>query len=212
MESLQRVIGIAVPMLRDNIDTDQIVPTPEMTRSTEETHERWGASLFANWRYVRDREPNPDFILNKEPWRHATILLGGANFGCGSSREPAPKALRGYGFRAIIAPSYSGIFHNNCYRNGILPVELPMEAIRLIAAQVEKSGGTGVVTVDLEKQEVMAPQGDVFAFKAPPALRAMLLSGLDEIDQTLLRKAEIAAFQAKDSSKRPWVYVPGLGG
>lgn len=210
MESLRRVTGIAVPMLRDNIDTDQIVPTPEMTRSTEETHERWGAGLFANWRYLGDREPNPEFILNREPWKRATILIAGSNFGCGSSREPAPKALRGYGFRAILAPSYSGIFFNNCFRNGLLPVELPAETVRLIAGQVEASQGSGLVTVDLETQQVTAPDGTSFAFKVPTGLRAMLLSGLDEIDQTLLRKAEIVAFQARDRSKRPWVYTPGL--
>ena len=101
MEKFVRVTGIAVPMLKANIDTDQIIPVPEMTRSTEETHERWGAGLFAYWRYVREREPNPDFILNQEPWKRGVILLADRNFGCGSSREPAPRALRGFGFRAV---------------------------------------------------------------------------------------------------------------
>lgn len=209
MESLQSVTGIAVPMLRDNIDTDQIIPVPEMTRSTEETHERWGAGLFGYWRYIKDREPNPEFILNKEPWKRAVILLGGANFGCGSSREPAPKALRGFGFRAIIAPSYSTIFYNNCFRNGLIPVELPMATVKVIADQVEASNGKGLVTVDVERLEVKAPDGRAFSFKAPTALRAMLLSGLDEIDQTLLRQAEIRAYQKRDAARRPWVYTAG---
>jgi 3-isopropylmalate/(R)-2-methylmalate dehydratase small subunit len=212
MEKLVRISGIAVPMLQANIDTDQIIPVPEMTRSTEETHERWGAGLFAYWRYLHDREPNPDFILNREPWKRAVILLADRNFGCGSSREPAPKALRGFGFRVVIAPSFSGIFFGNSFRNGLLPVELPIEQVREIARQMEEAQGSAEVTVDLEKEEVAAPDGRTFTFRTPTPLRQMLLTGLNEIDQTLLKIEAIRGFWNCDAIKRPWIYAPGSGG
>ncbi len=210
MEKLVKVAGIALPMLQANIDTDQIIPVPEMTRSSEETHERWGAGLFAYWRYVRDREPNPGFILNQEPWKRAVILLADRNFGCGSSREPAPRALRGYGFRAVIAPSFAGIFYGNSFRNGLLPVELPIEQVRELARQMEAARGHAEVTVDLEAEVVLAPDGQVFKFRTPAPLRRMLLGGLDEIDQTLQNIDAITAFWNRDAAKRPWVYAPGL--
>jgi len=211
MEKLTRIQGIAVPMLQANIDTDQIIPVPEMTRSMEETHERWGAGLFAYWRYLGEREPNPDFILNREPWKQGVILLADRNFGCGSSREPAPKALRGYGFRAVIAPSFAGIFFGNSFRNGLLPVELPIEQVRELARQMEEAQGNAQVTVDLERQEVVAPDGQTYRFETPAPMRRMLLTGLDEIDQTLLRQDAIAAFWDRDRTRRPWVYAPGSG-
>ena len=212
MEKMSKVSGIAVPMLQANIDTDQIIPVPEMTRSTEETHERWGAGLFAYWRYVKDREPNPDFILNREPWKHATILLADRNFGCGSSREPAPRALRGFGIRAVIAPSFAGIFFGNSFRNGLLPVELPIEQVREIARQMEEAQGNAQVTIDLERQEVTAPDGQAFRFSTPAPLRRMLLTGLNEIDQTLQKIDAINGFWDRDTVKRPWVYAPGSDG
>ncbi len=134
------------------------------------------------------------------------MLLADRNFGCGSSRERAPKALREFGFRAVLAPSFGGIFFNNCYRNGIVPVELPIEQVRRIAAEVEASGGTGEVTVDLEAQAVTSPRGARFAFEAPATLRQMLLQGLDEIALTLARGEEIERFRAKDRARRPWAY------
>jgi 3-isopropylmalate/(R)-2-methylmalate dehydratase small subunit len=212
MEQFVRITGVAVPMLRANIDTDQIIPVPEMTRSTEETHERWGAGLFAYQRYVNreTREPNPAFILNREPWKGAVILLADRNFGCGSSREPAPKALRGYGFRAVIAPSFAGIFHGNSFRNGLLPVELPIECIEELARQIEATGGHETVTVDLQAEQVVAPNGQVFKFVSPRPLRAMLLSGMDEIDHTLQEIDSIEAYRAKDAKRRPWVYEAGF--
>ena len=203
MESFTRVSGIAAPILRINIDTDQITPGKELVRVHTEGYE---ASLFAYWRYIGEREPNPDFILNREPWKHAKILLADRNFGCGSSRESAPKALRQWGFRAVIAPSFGGIFFNNCFRNGLLPVELPIEQIREIAGQMEAAQGQAQVTVDLEAETVTGPEGQVFPFKAPAVLREMLLRGVDEIDLTLSRAREIAAFRAKDQARRPWAY------
>jgi 3-isopropylmalate/(R)-2-methylmalate dehydratase small subunit len=209
MESLVRISGIAAPLLRINIDTDQIIPGPEIMASNDDSYPRWGAGLFANWRYDKARQPNPDFILNRDPWRRAIILLADRNFGCGSSREPAPKALRGFGFRAVLAPSFGGIFYSNCFRNGLLPVELAIDPIREIARQVEAAGGRAEVTVDLAAQQVVAPSGQVHGFHTPLALRRMLLEGLDEIDQTLSRQPEITSFRAQDLHKRPWVYTPG---
>ena len=211
MESLTRVRGIAVPLLQINIDTDQIIPGPEIMRSTDESYARWGTGLFANQRYLdlATRALNPAFVLNREPWSRGTILLADRNFGCGSSREPAPKALRGFGLRVVIAPSFGGIFFNNCFRNGVLPIELPIEQVRMLAAQMEQSGGHAEVEVDLEAQSVTAPDGTRFSFETPPALRRMLLEGLDEIGATLARSADITAFRNRDRDRRPWAYRPG---
>jgi 3-isopropylmalate/(R)-2-methylmalate dehydratase small subunit len=208
MEQLVKVTGIAAPLLRINIDTDQIIPGREMMRGSREGY---GAGLFGYWRYIEDRTPNPGFILNQEPWKQSTVLLADRNFGCGSSREPAPKALRSFGFRAVIAPSFGGIFFNNSFRNGLLPVELPIEQVRLIAEQMEQSRGNARVTVDLENQTVTAPQGEVFAFKTPALLRRMLLEGLDEIAVTLTMTPQIESYRGQDTVKRPWVYRPGAG-
>jgi 3-isopropylmalate/(R)-2-methylmalate dehydratase small subunit len=134
------------------------------------------------------------------------VLLADRNFGCGSSRERAPKALREFGIRAVIAPSFGGIFFNNCYRNGIVPVELPIEDVREIAREVEASAGEGRVTVDLEAQRVTSPSGRRYVFTAPGTLRAMLLQGVDEIELTLGRRAEIEAFRSRDRARRPWAY------
>jgi 3-isopropylmalate/(R)-2-methylmalate dehydratase small subunit len=203
MEKLTTVTGIAAPILRINIDTDQITPGKELLRIRTE-----GAapSLFAYWRYIGDREPNPEFILNRAPWNKAQILLADRNFGCGSSRESAPQALRAFGFRAVIAPSFGGIFYNNCFRNGLLPIELPIEVIRGIARQMEAAQGNATVTVNLEDQSVTAPDGQKTSFKTPAVLRDMLLLGADEIDVTLRRGGEIEAFRARDRAKRPWAY------
>jgi 3-isopropylmalate/(R)-2-methylmalate dehydratase small subunit len=203
MESLRKVTGIAAPMLRINVDTDQIIPALFLGGTDAKGY---GAHLFNGWRFLPDGKPNPDFILNRPPYDRAQVLLADRNFGCGSSRERAPKALREFGFRAVIAPSFGGIFFNNCYRNGIVPVELPIEQVREIAAEVEASGGLGEVTVDIEAQCVTSPQGRRFPFQAPETLRQMLMQGLDEIALTLSRSEEIERFRARDRARRPWAY------
>jgi 3-isopropylmalate/(R)-2-methylmalate dehydratase small subunit len=207
MESFQRVTGIAAAMLVINIDTDQIIPARYMGGPDATGY---GKMLFANQRFLGDdRTPDPAFILNRAPYDQAQILLADRNFGCGSSRERAPKALREFGFRALIAPSFGGIFFNNCFRNGILPVELPIEAVRQIAEEVAKSDGQAQVTVDLDAGEVRSASGHRFRFHTPPALRTMLLRGLDEIDMTLSARAEINAFRSRDRARRPWAYLDG---
>lgn len=204
MESLQKVAGIAAPFMRINIDTDQIIPALFLGGTDAKGY---GAHLFHGWRFFPDGRPNPDFILNQTPYDHAQILLADRNFGCGSSRERAPKALREFGFRAVIAPSFGGIFFNNCYRNGIVPVELPIEVVRLLANEVAQTQGQGEVTVDLVMQTVTAPSGLIFTFSAPSALRDMLLNGTDEISLTLSHSTQIEAFRIADQQKRPWAYL-----
>lgn len=204
MEALQKVTGIAAPMLRINVDTDQIIPTLFLGGTDAKGY---GAHLFHHWRFLPDGAPNPEFILNQSPYDRAEVLLADRNFGCGSSRERAPKALREFGFRAVVAPSFGGIFFNNCFRNGIVPVELPIEQVIRIANQVEASKGSAAVTVDLQEQVVVAPDGERFAFTAPGTLRDMLLQGVDEIALTLSKRAEIDAFRQQDRQRRPWAYA-----
>jgi len=203
MERFTKARGIAVPMLRINIDTDQITPGRELIRVHREGY---APSLFSNLRYIGDRTPNPEFILNREPWSRATILLADRNFGCGSSRESAPRALREYGFRVVIAPSFGGIFFSNSFRNGLLPVELPIDQVRALAAQMEAAGGRAEVEVDLEAQSIIAPDGTFYAFASPPVLRQMLLQGVDEIELTLSRATQIDAYRERDRQRRPWAY------
>ena len=203
MEALRKVTGVAAPMLRANVDTDQIIPALFLGGTDAKGY---GAHLFHGWRFLPDGKPNPDFILNQPPYDRAQVLLADRNFGCGSSRERAPKALREFGFRALIAPSYGGIFFNNCWRNGIVPVELPIEQVREIAAEVEAAKGEARVTVDLEAQAVSTAGGKRYAFAAPATLRRMLLDGVDEIALTLARSEDIERFRERDRVRRPWAY------
>ncbi|MSQ57689.1 MAG: 3-isopropylmalate dehydratase small subunit [Limnohabitans sp.] len=206
MESFISVTGIAAPMMQINIDTDQIIPTRYLGGTDAKGY---GAHLFANARFITEGQPNPSFILNQSPFDQAQILLSDRNFGCGSSRERAPKALREFGFRSMIAPSFGGIFFNNCFRNGLLPVVLPIEQIVEMVDVVEKSKGAIHVTVDLQSQTVVC--NDVtYSFSAPATLREMLMQGKDEIDQTLLRGTQIDAWRASDRAKRPWAYTKAI--
>lgn len=206
MEQFIRVKGIAAPLLLADIDTDQIIPGHEILRSTEESHARWGSGLFANWRYVGDRQPNPEFVLNQPPYDRAQVLLADRNFGCGSSRENAPKALRGFGFRALVAPSYGDIFFSNCFRNGLLPVKLPFETVRSLADEAARNPSEALIEIDLEKNILVAPDGKPYAFETPDVLRRMLLVGKDEVELSWMHKAEIDRFRQGDRSKRPWAY------
>ncbi|MEC3947473.1 3-isopropylmalate dehydratase small subunit [Sphingobium sp. HWE2-09] len=200
MTPLVRLTAIAAPLLRENIDTDAIIPSREMT-SVSKTGLADG--LFAGWRYTRvgGREPNPDFVLNQPRYHDARILLGGPNFGCGSSREHAVWALAEYGFRAIIAPSFNPIFQGNCIRNGVAPVVLVAEAIAQIAALDTE------VIVDLATLTVRAGEAS-WSFTLADEPREMLMEGLDAIELTLKRRQEITAFRAADAERRPWVYLP----
>jgi 3-isopropylmalate/(R)-2-methylmalate dehydratase small subunit len=207
MEKFVRLKAIAAPVLRVNIDTDVIIPSKEM-KGVSKTGLSVG--MFANWRYtnVAARVENPDFILNREPYRKAQILLSGSNFGCGSSREHAVWAMKEWGFKAVIAPSFGAIYYGNCVRNGILPVVLPDDAVQKIAAWVEQDPAANQVDIDLPSQKVHAA-GDTFSFSIGESDKEMLLEGLDPIGVTLKKDPAIQAFEAKDRVTRPWVYING---
>lgn len=207
MEKFVRLKAVAAPLLRVNIDTDVIIPSREM-KGVSKTGLSVG--MFANWRYtdVAARVDNPEFILNRAPFNTAQILLSGANFGCGSSREHAVWAMKEWGFRAVIAPSFGAIYYGNCVRNGILPVALPEEAVTKLAAWVDASPAANHIEIDLPSQQVHGA-GSVFSFSIGESDKEMLLEGLDPIGVTLKRDAAIQAFEAKDRAARPWVYISG---
>ncbi len=206
MEKFTRHTAIAAPLLRINVDTDAIIPSREMKRVSKSG---LAEGLFAGWRYQApgSREENPDFILNRAPYREARILLSGLNFGCGSSREHAVWALHEWGIRAIIAPSFGSIFQGNCVRNGIVPVVMDYRDVESLARQVEADPAGNLVTVDLALGVVIAPDGTEYRFSLPEADREMLLEGLDSIAVTSKRDPDILAFQARDRELRPWIYL-----
>jgi 3-isopropylmalate/(R)-2-methylmalate dehydratase small subunit len=192
----------AVPLLRDNIDTDAIIPSREMRSVSKDG---LADGLFAGWRYtaIGGREIDPAFVLNQPEGKGAQILLGGSNFGCGSSREHAVWALAEYGFRVVIAPSFSPIFQGNCIRNGIAPIVLPRDAVEAIAAGF--ADGTPV-TIDMLSCEVRMGLA-VFPFSMEDEARTMLIEGADAIELTLRHRAEIEDFFARDAAVRPWIYL-----
>jgi 3-isopropylmalate/(R)-2-methylmalate dehydratase small subunit len=205
MQPFTVLTAVAAPLLLDNIDTDAIIPSREM-RSVSKTGLAGG--LFAGWRYtaIGGREPDPGFVLNQPAYAHTQILLAGANFGCGSSREHAAWALAEYGIRAIVAPSFNPIFQGNCIRNGIVPVVLPAPIVADVAAQVALDPQSAQVTIDLPGQQLIAPDGAAHTFTLAEEAREMLLEGLDAIDLTLKRQGEITAFIAADRQRRGWAY------
>ena len=208
MEPFTTITAVAAPLLRSHVDTDSIIPSRELQRVSKQG---LSAGLFANWRYTDPgrREEEPGFILNQAPYRAAEILLSGANFGCGSSREHAVWALREWGVRCVIAPSFGLIFHDNCVRNGVLPVVLGDDVIEDLARQVEADPGTARLRVSLENSTVTAPDGTAHAFDIRQADREMLLGGLDAISVTSKHEQAIFAFQERDRLARPWVYGKG---
>jgi 3-isopropylmalate/(R)-2-methylmalate dehydratase small subunit len=204
MEKLESVRGIAAPLMQINIDTDQIIPSRFMPRVLIPGGLKEG--LFAEWRLTPEGEPKPGFILNRKPFDAATILLGGRNFGCGSSREQAPKALRQWGFRAVVAASFGEIFFGNCFRNGIVPVCLPEPVVDELARVALADGESAVIEVDLAQDTLTDSKGNAHRFDSPARLRKMLLSGLDEVDLTLTLSSQLDAFRRRDVVQRWWAY------
>ena len=193
MEAFMKLTGLAAPLDRVNVDTDQIIPKQFLKR-IERTG--FGQFLFFDWRYNDNgKTPNPDFELNRPQYQGAAILVTGKNFGCGSSREHAPWALDDYGFRAIIAPSYADIFYNNCFQNGMLPITLPEEQVAQLLERAKTPGYQ--LTVDLASQTVSDAQGFSAHFDVDPFRRYCLLNGLDNIGLTLQHEADITAYEAK---------------
>lgn len=207
MNGFRALAAIAAPLMQANIDTDVVIRIERMVGN----HYRGtlGKWCLAPLRYLPDGAENPEFILNRPPWREAQILIVGPNFGCGSSREAAVWSLQELGIKAIIGSGFGDIFYNNCFQNGLLPVILDPDVVEGLAREVEQSQGTGRVSVDLEQCEVVGPSGGHHAFRVEPRRRAALLEGQDEIDLTLRRDTEIRAFQARDRAERPWVYATG---
>ncbi len=203
MEPFTTHIGLALPLDRTNVNTDEIIPA-RFLKSIKRTG--FGNALFADWRFQPDGSPNADFVLNLPRYQGASILLAGDNFGCGSSREHAPWALREYGFRCLIAPSFANIFYNNCFNNGILPVTIDEATVRELIAEAEASEGY-TLSVDLAVQTVTTPDGRVLSFEIDQFRKQALLKGLDNIGWTLSHADEIAAYEARRRQEAPWLFA-----
>jgi 3-isopropylmalate/(R)-2-methylmalate dehydratase small subunit len=200
-----KLTAVAAPIIRSNIDTDVIIRIERLVgNSVRGTLGKWA---FGSLRYLPDGSENPAFILNREPYRQAEILVTGPNFGCGSSREGAVWSLQELGIRAIIGSGFGDIFFANCFQNGILPIVVDKEIVDGLAAEIEATQGAGRVSVDLEAQTIVAPSGKRVTFEIDPRRREGLLQGLDEVALTLRRDSEIKAFQAADRAARPWVHL-----
>lgn len=202
--------GLVAPIDRDNVDTDAIIPK-QFLKSIKRSG--FGPNLFDEWRYLdhgepgqdpASRRPNPDFVLNQPRYRGASVLLARSNFGCGSSREHAPWAIEQYGFRALIAPSYADIFFNNCFKNGLLPIVLPEAQVAKLFDEVAAFVGYQL-TVDLERQVVVKPDGAELHFEVEPFRKQCLLNGWDDIGLTLRHADEIRAFEAERLARQPWL-------
>ncbi len=202
--------GVVVPMDRENVDTDAIIPK-QFLKSIRKTG--FGPNLFDEWRYLdpgepgqdpASRKPNPDFVLNQPRYKGASVLLARRNFGCGSSREHAPWAIQQYGFRALIAPSFADIFFNNCFKNGLLPIVLPEATVAKLFDEVAAFPGYQL-TVDLERQVVVQPQGQEIPFEVQPFRKYCLLHGLDDIGLTLRHADKIRAYEAQRLATKPWL-------
>lgn len=200
MQPFTTLTAIAAPMPAANIDTDQIIPARFLKTIRRSG---LGRHLFDGLRYHPDGAENTDFVLNREPYRRAEILIAHENFGCGSSREHAAWALLDFGVRCVIAPSFADIFHANALKNGVLPVVLPRSVCDALMVDAEL-GQNARLTVDLEAQRVIRPNGEEIAFAVDPLRRRFLLEGLDDIGQTLQHQGAISAFEARRAEERPW--------
>ena len=199
MDKFTTLEGVAAPLKIINVDTDMIIPK-QYLKTIKRTG--LGTGLFSEMRYREDGSENPDFVLNQEPYRKAEILIAYENFGCGSSREHAPWALLDFGIRCVIAPDFADIFHNNCFKNGVLPVRLPREVCEQLMEDA-RMGGNARLTVDLEREVVVRPNGEEIPFRIDPLRRHLLLNGLDDIGLTLEKNARIEAYEQK-LAERAW--------
>lgn len=202
--------GLVAPMDRDNVDTDAIIPK-QFLKSIKRSG--FGPNLFDEWRYLdhgepgqdpASRKPNPDFVLNQPRYAAASVLIARSNFGCGSSREHAPWALQQYGFRALIAPSFADIFFNNCFKNGLLPIQLPEAQVARLFDEVAAFPGYQLI-VDLPRQVVVKPDGSELPFDIEPFRKECLLGGLDDIGLTLRHADKIRAYEAARIASKPWL-------
>jgi 3-isopropylmalate/(R)-2-methylmalate dehydratase small subunit len=201
MEPFRQLRGVAAPLDMINVDTDMIIPK-QFLKTTKRTG--LGSALFFEQRYNDDGSEKPDFVLNKPAYRKAQILVAGANFGCGSSREHAPWALLDFGIRCVIASSFADIFYNNCFKNGILPIALPQADVDKLMDDAER-GANAVISVDLEKQEIRGPDGGCVKFDIDPFRKQCLLNGWDDIGLTLQHEKDISTFESQRRLSQPWV-------
>lgn len=202
--------GLVVPLDRENVDTDAIIPK-QFLKSIKRTG--FGQNLFDEWRYLDHGEPgqdctnrpiNPEFVLNQSRYKGASILLARQNFGCGSSREHAPWALEQYGFRAVIAPSFADIFFNNCYKNGLLPIVLSAQQVDHLFNETAAFNGYQL-TIDLEKQQVIAPDGRTYDFEIAAFRKYCMVNGLDDIGLTLRHADKIKTYESERVLRMPWL-------
>jgi 3-isopropylmalate/(R)-2-methylmalate dehydratase small subunit len=197
-----RLDGTAAPLMEENVDTDIIFPARFLLITARKGLGRYA---FHDRRFAADGTELPDFILNRAPFRNARILIADANFGSGSSREQAVWALLGFGIRCVIAPSFGEIFAGNCYRNGVLPVTLPRDAVASLTELAE--AGWGKFTIDLEAQSIVVDSGPIIAFSVPVERRLALLNGWDDTATILnTREPDIAAFEARQHARQPWLW------
>ena len=201
MEKFTEVTGTAAPMPLVNIDTDMIIPKVFLKTIKRSG---LGVNLFDEMRYDREGNEIPDFVLNQPQYRDSQILVAGDNFGCGSSREHAPWAIKDFGIRCVITPSFADIFHNNCFKNGILPIALPQEQVDVLMKDAEK-GSNARMTIDLEGQTVTTSDGEKFPFEVDAFKKHCLLNGLDDIGLTLEKGTAIDSYEDSLSQSRPWV-------
>jgi 3-isopropylmalate/(R)-2-methylmalate dehydratase small subunit len=201
MEPFTRLDATAVPISVPNIDTDQIIPARFLWRKRRDG---WGHLLFHDLRFNEAGAPKPDFVLNRDAWRYARIVVADCNFGCGSSREHAVWALYDFGIRAVIAPSFGDIFYNNSLQNGLLPVMLPAERVAVLRVLLEQSPGSHVA-IDLETQTATGPDGAVDGFDINPFRKECLLAGTDDISFTLGHRERIAAFEKDYEARVRWL-------
>ena len=201
MDKFTTLTAVAAPMAMQNIDTDKVIPA-RFLKTIKRTG--LGVHLFDPLRYGSDGKERPDFILNQEPWRHAQVIVALENFGCGSSREHAPWALADFGIRCVIAPSFGDIFYNNSFKNGLLPIRLP-RAICDTLIDDAKLGGNARITIDLECQVVIRPNGEEIHFDVDPFRKHSLLNGLDDIGQTLQHEQNIGQHEARQRERQPWL-------
>ena len=201
MEKFEKISGIAAPMPLINIDTDMIIPK-QFLKTIKRSG--LGVNLFDEMRYDDNGDEIPDFVLNKPAYRSSEIIVAGDNFGCGSSREHAPWAIKDFGIRCVIAPAFADIFYNNCFKNGILPITLPQDQVDVLMKDAEK-GANARMEVDLVAQQITTSDGEVFSFEVDEFKKRCLLEGLDDIGQTFQKVEAIDSFEAKASVARPWV-------
>ena len=201
MDKFDTLTGIAAPMPLVNIDTDMIIPK-QFLKTIKRSG--LGVNLFDEMRFDRQGNEIADFVLNKPQYREAEVLVAGENFGCGSSREHAPWAIKDFGIRCVIAPSYADIFYNNCFKNGILPIVLPQEQVDVLMKDAGK-GANARMSIELEAQTVTTSDGEVFNFEVDSFKKHCLMNGLDDIGLTMEKVGSVKAFEAKASAERPWV-------